>query len=144
VRRNRARYLRPVRPLLPVALLIGLAAVACQERPTVVTAREMLSTPAGHDGQRVVISGVVENPRKRLPPEGNGYTSFTLADGTAHVPVIAWGTEHVGAGDIVEVRGVFHSRMLAGSDVLHDVVEAAFVRPFRKATQPPGTPVGPP
>jgi hypothetical protein len=134
-----------VRPAFPVGLLVGLAAASgCQERPTVVTARELLAAPARHDGERLVITGVVQNPRKRLPPEGNGYTSFTLADGTDRVPVIAWGTEDVGSGDLVEVRGVFHAQMPIGGDVQHDVVEAAFVRPLRRATQPPGTPASPP
>jgi hypothetical protein len=134
-----------VRRSPPVALLFALAAaIACQERPNVVGTRDLLAAPARYDGERVVIAGVAENPRKRLPAEGNGYTSFALADGTGRVPVIAWGTEDVGSGDLVEVRGVFRPQMRVGGDVLHDVVEAAFVRPLRRAAQPPGTPTGPP
>jgi hypothetical protein len=129
---------------LVAPLLLLAAAVGCQPRPAVVNARQLLREPSRFEGERLVIAGLVQNARKRLPAEGNGYTSFDLADGTDRVPVLAWGTEQVGSGDVVEVRGVFHSQMQAGSDVLHDVVEAAFVRPIRRALQPPGTPVSPP
>ena len=48
------------------------------------------------------------------------------------------------ARGMVEVRGTFHGRLRVGQDVLRDVVEAKFVRPLRRAPQPPGTPVSPP
>ena len=48
------------------------------------------------------------------------------------------------AGDLVEVRGVFHQQLRMGGDALVDTVEAEFVRPLRPSVQPPGTPVGPP
>src|SRR5207302_6319127 len=35
-----------------------------------------------------------------VPPQGSGYTAFTLTDGTARVPVIAWGTQQIGMGDV--------------------------------------------
>jgi hypothetical protein len=133
-----------VRRARPVALLLFVVAAACQKRPTVATARELLAAPERYDGERIVLAGLVQNPRNRMPAEGPDYTSFTLVDGTDRVPVIAWGTVAVGSGDVVEVRGVFHAQMVVGGDVLHDTVEAAFVRPFRKAPQPPGTPAGPP
>jgi len=128
---------------LAVPLLL-LAAVGCQPPPTVVTARQLLREPSRFDGERLLIAGLVQNPRKQLPAEGNGYTSFDLADGTDRVPVVAWGTERVGSGDVVQVRGVFHKQMQIGGDVLHDVLEAAFLRPIERAAQPPGTPVSPP
>jgi hypothetical protein len=71
-------------------------------------------------------------------------TSFTLADGTARVPVIAWGTQEIGMGDVVEVRGAFRSQLRVGVDMVPDAVEAKFVRVVRHAGQPPGTPVSPP
>ena len=86
-----------------------------------------------------MLAGIVENPRRRA-----GYTAFTLVDGTARVPVIAWGTQEVGMGDAVEVRGAFRSQVRAGDQVLSDTVEAKFVRVVRAAVQPPGTPVSPP
>ena len=48
------------------------------------------------------------------------------------------------ARGMVEVRGTFRGRLRVGQDVLRDVVEAKFVRPLRRAPQPPGTPVSPP
>jgi len=47
-------------------------------------------------------------------------------------------------GDVVEVRGAFHTRLSAGNEVLLDTVEAKFVRIVRAPAQPPGTPVSPP
>jgi hypothetical protein len=79
-----------------------------------MTARQLLEAPAGHDGEQVVLTGLVRDPRVRTPPEG------------------------------VEVRGVFHDRRDVGEESMHDVVEAKFVRVLRRAPQPPGTPVGPP
>ena len=79
-----------------------------------------------------------------VPPQGSGYTAFTLTDGTARVPVIAWGTQQIGMGDVVEVRGAFRTRLSAGNEALLDTVEATFVRRVRAAAQPPGTPVSPP
>ena len=91
-----------------------------------------------------MLVGTVENPRVQVPPQGSGYTAFTLTDGTARVPVIAWGTQPIGMGDVVEVRGAFRTQLSAGNEVLVDTVEAKFVRVVRAAAQPPGTPVSPP
>jgi hypothetical protein len=127
--------------------LLVVVALACQPRPSVVSGRDLVEAPAEHDGKRIVLVGTVENPRQRVPARGNSYTSFVVADGTARVPVIAWGTQPVGAGDLVEVRGVFHDRMETGGgdgDVLEDVVEGNFVRPLRRGPGLPGTPVNPP
>src|SRR5439155_289395 len=49
-----------------------------------------------------------------VPPQGSGYTAFTLTDGTARVPVIAWGTQQIGMGDVVEVRDAFRTRLERG------------------------------
>ena len=109
-----------------------------------MTARQLLQAPAGHKGERVVLTGLVQNPRVQTPSGANSYTSFDVLDGTGHVRVIAWGTEQLASNNLVEVRGTFHDQLLVGGDVLHDVVEAKFVRPLRRAPQPPGTPVSPP
>lgn len=130
-------------PTAAVILLLSVAA-ACQKPPTVATGRDLLTAPERYDGERVLVAGVAQNPRKRMPATGPEYTSFTVLDGTDRVPVIAWGTQPVESGDLVEVRGVFRSQIAVGGDVLHDTVEAAFVRPLRKAMQPRGTPAGPP
>ena len=125
-----------------LVLAAVVLALACQKPRDVVTARQLLQ--AHRDGERVVLSGVARNPRMQSPAGANTYTSFEVVDGTGHVPVIAWGTQDVASNDFVEVRGTFHQRMAVGQDVLRDVVEAKFVRPLRKAPQPPGTPVSPP
>ena len=111
---------------------------------TVLTARALVEDPARYDSQAIVLVGTVENPRVRVPPQGSGYTAFTLTDGTARVPVIAWGTQQIGMGDVVEVRDAFRTRLSAGNEALLDTVEATFVRRVRAAAQPPGTPVSPP
>jgi len=80
----------------------------------------------------------------QTPAGGNSYSSVDVLDGTGHVPVISWGPREVAANDLVEVRGTFHGRLRLGQEVLRDVVEAKFVRPLRRAPQPPGTPVSPP
>jgi len=129
------------------ASALGLAlgvAFGCAPRASVVTARDLIEAPAPHDGARIVVVGQVQDPRSRMPSTGNSYTSFVLADGTGRVPVVAWGTQEIDAGDVVEVRGVFHTAMRAGAETLPDTVEAAFVRRLRAAAEPPGTPVGPP
>jgi len=128
-----------VRALAFAALV---AVVGCQKPRDVVTARQLLQ--ARQDGERVVLSGLVRNPRIQTPAGANSYTSFDLLDGTGHVPVIAWGTQEVASNDFVEVRGTFHDRLRVGQEVLSEVVEAKFVRPLRRAPQPPGTPVSPP
>ena len=69
---------------------------------------------------------------------------FTLTDGTARVPVIAWGTQQIGMGDVVEVREPFRTRLSAGNEVPLDTLEAKFVRLVRAAAQLPGTAVSPP
>ena len=126
-----------------VLVALGLA-LGCEKPRAVLTGRQLLGAPAEHAEERVVLVGTVQNPRKRTPPVGDVHTEFTLADGTARVPVVAWGTEPVSSGDLVEVRGVFHDEMPLGDGVRDDVVEAKFVRVLRAAPQPPGTPVGPP
>jgi len=120
---------------------LGLIAllIACGPPRTVVTVAALVEDPSRYDGAEVVLAGVVENPRRNA-----GYTSFTLSDGTARVPVIAWGTQEVGFGDTVEVRGAFRSQLPAGTEVLSDTVEAKLVRVVKRAVQPPGTPVSPP
>ncbi|HYV56123.1 MAG TPA: OB-fold nucleic acid binding domain-containing protein [Candidatus Nitrosopolaris sp.] len=120
---------------------LGLLAflIACGPPRRVVTVAALVEDPSRYDGAEVLLAGVVENPRRNA-----GYTSFTLSDGTARVPVIAWGTEEVGIGDTVEVRGAFRSQLHAGTDILSDTVEAKFVRLVSRAVQPPGTPVSPP
>jgi hypothetical protein len=119
-------------------------AVACSPPRSVVTARALVEDPSGHDAEEIVLVGTVENPRREVASRGPGYTSFTLADGTARVPVIAWGTQEVGMGDVVEVRGAFRTRLGVGDQMVPDAVEAKFVRVVRRAGQPPGTPVSPP
>ena len=113
--------------------------IACGPPRNVVTGSALVEDPTRYDGAEIVLAGIVENPRRRA-----GYTAFTLVDGTARVPVIAWGTQEVGMGDAVEVRGAFRSQVRAGDQVLSDTVEAKFVRVVRAAGQPPGTPVSPP
>lgn len=126
------------------ALWLVVLAVACGSPRAVVTARTLVEDPSGHDGEDIVLVGTVENPRRQVASQGAGYTSFTLTDGTARVPVIAWGTQEVGMGDVVEVRGAFRNRLRVGSDMVPDAVEAKFVRVVRRTGQPPGTPVSPP
>jgi hypothetical protein len=128
---------------VPVLPALG-AALACSAPRTVVTARSLVEEPTAHDGQRIVLVGTAENPRRVTPAEGAGYTILSVADGTARVPVLAWGTQPVSADDTVEVRGRFRTRLVAGSDTLPDTLEAEYVRVLRQAAQPPGTPVGPP
>ena len=128
----------------PIALALSVLLIACGVPRTVLTARALVEDPARYDGQAIVLVGTVENPRVRVPPQGSGYTAFTLTDGTARVPVIAWGTQQIGMGDVVEVRGAFRTRLSAGNEALLDTVEATFVRRVRAAAQPPGTPVSPP
>ena len=125
-----------------VAIIALVLACGCQKPRDVLTARQLLQ--ARNDGERVVLSGLVRNPRVQTPSGANTYTSFDLVDGTGHVPVIAWGTQEIASGDFVDVRGTFHRQLLVGQDVQHDMVEAKFVRVLRRAPQPPGTPVGPP
>ena len=125
-----------------VTLFVLLA--GCGAPRNVVTARALVADPGGHDGEQIVLVGTAENPRVRSPDRGNTYTSFVLADGTARVPVVVGGTQPVGAGDTVEVRGRFRTELRAGTDLVPDAVEAKFVRVLRSATQPPGTPVSPP
>ena len=129
--------------MLRAAVLVAFVIVCgCQKPRDVVTARQLMQ--ARNDGERVVLSGLVRNPRIQTPSGANSYTSFDVLDGTGHVPVIAWGTQEIASNDFVEVRGTFHGRLRVGQDVLRDVVEAKFVRPLRRAPQPPGTPVSPP
>src|ERR1051325_3716743 len=125
-----------------VTLFVLLA--ACSPPRSGVTARPPVAAPAGHDGEPIVLVGTAENPRVRTPDRGNTYTSFVLADGTARVPVVVWGTQPIGAGDTVEVRGSSRTQLRAGTDLVPDGVEAKFVRVLRVAGQPPGTPVSPP
>jgi len=119
-------------------------AVACSPPRSVVTARTLVEDPSGHDGGEIVLVGTAENPQRQVASPGPGFTSFTLADGTARVPVIAWGTQEIGMGDVVEVRGAFRSQLRVGVDMVPDAVEAKFVRVVRRAERAPGTPVSPP
>jgi len=127
-----------------IAVGLFVLLIACGAPRNVVTALGLVEDPARHDGEAILLVGTVENPRVRVPPQGSGYTAFTLTDGTARVPVIAWGTQPIGMGDVVEVRGAFRTQLSAGNEVLVDTVEAKFVRVVRAAAQPPGTPVSPP
>src|SRR5438874_13708123 len=115
-----------------VALLAG-----CGPPRNVVTARTLVADPVRHEDEQIVLVGTAENPRVRTPERGNTYTSFTLTDGTARVPIVVWGTQPVGAGDTVEVRGSFRTRVRAGTGVVPDAVEAKVVRVLRPAAQPP-------
>jgi len=128
--------------LIVVVLVVLLA--ACGPPRNVVTARALVDDPLAHDGGQIVLVGTAENPRVRTPDRGNTYTLFAVADGTARVPVVVWGTQPVGAGDTVEVRGTFRARVQAGTDLVPDAVEAKFVGILRAAAHPPGTPVSPP
>ncbi len=127
-----------------IAVALFVLLIACGAPRNVVTAIELVEDPTRHDDEAILLVGTVENPRVRVPPQGSGYTAFTLTDGTARVPVIVWGTQPLGIGDVVEVRGTFHNELRAGSEVVPDAVEAKFVRVVRAAAQPPGTPVSPP
>ena len=128
----------------PIALALFVLLIACGVPRNVLTARALVEDPARYDGEAILLVGTVENPRVRVPPQGSGYTAFTLTDGTARVPVIAWGTQPIGMGDVVEVRGAFRTQLSAGNEVFLDTIEAKFVRLVRAAAQPPGTPVSPP
>ena len=121
-----------------------VVALANCSTPQVVGGRDLIEAPDRFEGQRIVLTGIVQDPRKRMPNDGATYTAFTLVDGSARVPVAAPGTQPVSADDLVEVRGVFHQQLRIGGDTLVDTVEAEFVRPLRPSVQPPGTPVGPP
>ncbi|HUE30080.1 MAG TPA: hypothetical protein VMR79_04355 [Verrucomicrobiae bacterium] len=127
-----------------MALGLYVLLIACGAPRNVLTARALVEDPMRHDGEAILLVGTVENPRLQVPSVGSGYTAFMLADGTARVPVIAWGTQPVGMGDVVEVRGAFRTRLSVGNEVLSDTVEAKFVRVVRAAARPPGTPVSPP
>lgn len=124
-----------------VALLACLA--GCQGPSQVVTARQLREAPP-REGERIVLTGQVQELRVRMPERGNSYTEFVIADGTGRVRAFGWGRLEIDSGDLVEVRGVFRPVTAAGSDQLRDVVEVSFVRRLRAARQPPGTPVGPP
>jgi hypothetical protein len=124
--------------------LLLLLLAACQPRPDVVTARDLLREGARYDGRHIVLTGLAQNPRLGGSPDRGTYTSFVLADGTARVPVIAPGTQDVSQGDVVEVRGVFRQQMRVGTEELHDVVEANFLWPRQRMQGIPGAPVGPP
>jgi hypothetical protein len=129
--------------VLPLVLVLALV-VACQPRADVVTARDLVREPGAHDAQRIVITGIAQNPRLGSSIERGTYTTFTLADGTARIPVIAPGTQDVQQGDLVEVRGVFRDRLELGHDDVRGVVEARFLWPRRKTPGIPGTPTTPP
>jgi hypothetical protein len=138
----RPRYTGAVRRALGATLIVA-ALAACSARQ-VVSGRDLIEAPDRFEGHRIVLTGVAQDPRKRMPDGGATYTSFTLVDGSARVSVAAPGTQPISAGDLVEVRGVFHGQLRIGGDALVDTVEAEFVRPLRPSMQPPGTPVGPP
>ncbi len=114
------------------------------DRRTVVNGRDIIEAPDRYDGRQIVLTGIVQNPRRLTMADGTGYTGFTVLDGSARVAIAAPGTQSVSSGDLVEVRGEFREQLRSGGDVLIDTVEARFVRVLRSATQPPGTPVGPP
>jgi len=138
----RPRYTGGVRRALGATLIVvALANCSAQQ---VVSGRDLIEAPDRFEGRPIVLTGIVQDPRKRLPNDGATCTTFTLVDGSARVPVAAPGTLPVSAGDLVEVRGTFHQQLRIGGDTLVDTVEAEFVRPLRPAMQPPGTPVGPP
>jgi hypothetical protein len=141
-RRARPRYTGAVRRALGATLIV-VALAACSARQ-VASGRDLIEAPDRFEGQRIVLTGIVQDPRTQMPAGGTTYTSFTVVDGSARVPVAAPGTQPVSSGDLVEVRGVFHAQLRIGGDALVDTVEAEFVRPIRPAVQPPGTPVGPP
>ena len=119
-----------------VALLALLA--GCGVHHPVVTAHDLVVAPERFADVEVVVAGQVKNPRFRIPERGNSYTTFTLADGTASVPVFGWGKLDIDGGDFVEVRGIFRRAAAAGSDEVRDAVEATFVRRLRAATPLPG------
>ena len=128
----------PLPPALVLALVLG-----CTSRQ-VVSGRDLIEAPDRFAGRQIVLTGVVQDPRRPAPAGDGGYTTFTLLDGGARIPVAAPGTQAVSAGDLVEVRGVFREQARVGGELLLDTVEAELVRPLRTAAQPPGTPVGPP
>jgi len=125
-------------PALVVALVVG-----CSARQ-VVSGRDLVEAPDRFDGRPIVLAGVVQDPRRRGPAADGGYTTFTLLDGSARVPIAAAGPQPVDAGERVEVRGVFREQLRVDGDLLVDTVEAKSVRPLGSAAAAPGTPVGPP
>src|SRR5262245_28792133 len=104
--------------------MCGCCGFSCSSEPlpNVVTARDLLREGARYDGQRIVLTGLAQNPRVGSSAELGTDTSFVLADGTARVPVIAPGTQDVSQGD----------------------VEANFLWPRQRAPGIPGAPTGPP
>src|SRR5216683_2967074 len=70
--------------MLRAAVLAAFVIVCgCQKPRDVVTARQLMQ--ARNDGERVVLSGLVRNPRIQTPSGANSYTSFDVLDGTGHV-----------------------------------------------------------
>src|SRR4029077_1125672 len=108
-----ARYVGRMRP---AALGLFVLLVACGAPRNVLTGRALVEDPARYDGEAILLVGTVENPRVRMPAQGSTYTGFTLTDGTARVPVVVWGTQPIGMGDTVEVRGAFRGRLSAGNE----------------------------
>jgi hypothetical protein len=123
---------------------MALLASGCTAQRPVLTARALLADPAQYDGTPIVLVGQVQQPRKRMPAEGNAYTSFVLADGTGRVPVFGWSVLDIDSGDLLEVRGTFRREQPLGGEIVRNTVEADFVRRLRAASQPRGAPVGPP
>jgi len=127
-----------------VLLVLGLVLPLGCTRARVVTARDLIETPSELDGAKVVLVGRVQDVRMQMPQKDGPYTAFVVADGTGRVPVFARGTAPIGPGDLVEVRGKFHSLTRLGDELASDIVEANFVRPLGGAAEAPGTPVAPP
>src|SRR5438477_3512988 len=116
------RYTGDVRGALGATLIVvALAACSAQQ---VVSGRDLIEAPDRFEGRRIVLTGTAQDPRQRMPDGGPTYTSFTVVDGSTRVPVVAPGTQPVSAGDLVEVRGVFHGQLRIGGDALVDTVEA--------------------
>src|SRR6266446_5699038 len=75
----------------PIALGLSVLLIACGAPRNVLTARTLIEDPARYDGEAILLVGTVENPRMHVPSQGPGYTTFTLSDGTARVPVMSGG-----------------------------------------------------
>jgi hypothetical protein len=112
-----SRYTR-ILLLSLAALLLSTAASAADLSPSTV-----LLNANQHNGQSIIVSGIVSHLAAKLAQDGTPYQTFKLCDANACLQVYALGTTAYTEGEQLSAKGHFWMFVQRGYQTFHNELD---------------------